>query len=148
MAGVVAVQHEVRDVKKRGAFEILTGDTRGSPAVRSLIEQGADVIVGPSLLSVNNEMIAYLTEVALVLTVNTTARTRKLDRVGDEYLFRTVASDSLGAYAIVLSNLEKFSHENTYRGAGLIFNGSPAMSRFAEPLGKAMDSLGLNLVIS
>ncbi|MFP3953818.1 MAG: hypothetical protein ACLFVS_06805 [Candidatus Acetothermia bacterium] len=93
-------------------------------------------------------MIAYLTEVALAITVSPTARTRKLDKVGNEYLFRPVASDSLSTYAIALINLEKFSHENTYRGAGLIFNGSPAMSRFAEPLGKAMDSLGLNLVIS
>jgi len=150
LTGVEAVQQEVKEVTGK-TFEILVKDTKGSPlgglsAARNLVNEGADVLVGPTSLSIGG-VIDYLVDDARVTTISPTAGTRQLDNIGGKYIFRTVASDSLGAYAIAFAHLKEFNNKKTYRDTGLIYADTPAMESFVKPLEKAVRDLDLNLVI-
>lgn len=149
MAGIEAARNEVKGVTGE-PFKITIGDTKGDPEVglataKKLVEEGVGAIVGPTSLTIE-ALIDYLKKEQLP-TISPTAGTRELDRVGGEYIFRTVSSDSLGAYPIGLLNFKEFNQVNTYRDVGIIYTDVPAMSSFAAPLQGAIETLGLNLVV-
>ncbi len=130
---------------------LVVGDTEGTvdagfTAAQKLINaDGVVVLVGPTSLSLaGNQQLIVDTGTPMV---SPTAGTTALDAFNDEYMFRTVPSDSLGGRAIARAATEgRFLAGDAFARPVLMVANAPAMVSFQDPVASAFEDYGTPLL--
>ncbi|HEX7040296.1 MAG TPA: ABC transporter substrate-binding protein [Trueperaceae bacterium] len=126
---------------------LVIGDTEGTvdagfTAAQKLINaDGVVAIVGPTSLSLaGNQQLIVDTGTPIV---SPTAGTTALDAFNDQYVFRTVPSDSLGGRAIARAATDgQYLGGDAFARPVLMVANAPAMISFQDPVAAAFEEYG------
>jgi neutral amino acid transport system substrate-binding protein len=152
-ANVMPVAEMIRDeINEAGGIggrqvELVQGDTEGSPdaslsATQRLIEvEGVTSIIGPTSITMSAVFDQFGDNKVPVVTP--TAGTTSLDERGGEYVFRTVASDSLGGRAIAqAARDEQYNGAQSYDTITMIVGNEEVFQSFKQPVRSSFEEFG------
>lgn len=128
-------------------IRLLQGDTEGTvdagfTAAQKLINaDGVLVLVGPTSLSIaGSQQLIVDTGTPMV---SPTAGTTALDAYNDQYMFRTVPSDSLGGRAIARAATDsQYLSGDAFARPVLMVGDAPAMISFQDPIAESFEDYG------
>lgn len=135
-------------------IRLLQGDTEGTvdagfTAAQKLINADAVLaLIGPTSLSLaGSQQLIVDTGVPMV---SPTAGTTALDTFNDEYMFRTVPSDSLGGRAIAraATDADYLGDGSAFSTVVLMVGNAPAMVSFEAPIQTSFADFGTPLAAS
>ncbi len=152
-ANVQPVAQMIADeINESGGIEgaqirLLQGDTEGTvdagfTAAQKLINaDGVLVLVGPTSLSIaGSQQLIVDTGTPMV---SPTAGTTALDAYNDQYMFRTVPSDSLGGRAIARAATDaQYLAGDAFERPVLMVGDAPAMISFQDPIASSFEDYG------
>src|SRR5690606_34302407 len=126
---------------------LVVGDTEGTvdagfTAAQKLINaDGVLVLVGPTSLSIaGSQQLIVDTGTPMV---SPTAGTTALDAYNDQYMFRTVPSDSLGGRAIARAATDsQYLSGDAFARPVLMVGDAPAMISFQDPIAESFEDYG------
>lgn len=127
--------------------QVVQADTEASPdasltaAQRLINVEGVEGIVGPT--SITMSAVYDLFPQNQVPIVTPTAGTTSLDDRGGEYVFRTVASDSLGGRAIArAARDQQYNTITDYSRAALMIGNQEVFQSFKDPIRSSFEEFG------